>query len=78
MACHFDTGDLKTYKDGQRFVQSTEGKQIHINTVRQNLLQEGVRTYTQPKKPKLIQDQKAGWMQFAKDHIHWTADDWMK
>lgn len=47
MARKFNIGDLKTYKNGQRFVQSTEGKQIHVNTVRLNLIQEGFRTYTQ-------------------------------
>jgi transposase len=36
LAHHYDIGDLKTYKDGQRFVQSAVGKQIHISTVRQN------------------------------------------
>jgi transposase len=79
LARHFDSGDLKTYKDGQRFVQLTVGKQIHINTVRRILLQEGVRTYSQEsKKPNLTADQIARRLRFAKDHIHWTVDDWKK
>jgi transposase len=66
LAHHYDIGDLKRYKDGQRFVQSAVGKQIHISTVRQNLLQEGVRTSSQPKKPNLTRDQRARRLEFAK------------
>lgn len=78
MGRHFDNADLKSYKDGQRFIQSTDGKHIHITTIRQNLLQEGFRTYTQPKKPNLTTDQKAQRLQFAKNYIHWTVNDWKK
>ena len=78
LAHHYEIGDLKTYKDGQRFVQSTEGKTIHISTIRQNLIQEGVKTYSQPRKPNLTRDQRARRLKFAKDHIHWTVDDWKK
>lgn len=75
---HYNVGDLKTYKDDQRFVESTEGKQIHLATVRQNLLQEGFKTYSQLKKQKLNWDQIARKLQFAKDYIHWTVDDWKR
>jgi hypothetical protein len=78
MARQFDIGELKTYKDGQRFVQSTNGKHVDVSTVRQNLSTEGMKTYSRPKKPNLTNDQIARRLQFAKDHISWTIDDWKR
>jgi transposase len=78
MARNYDAGLLKTYKDGQRFVQAAQGKQIHINTIRDNLLRMGIRTYSQPKKPKLSLAHKAQRLEFAKKHIHWTVEDWKR
>src|ERR1700743_1939485 len=75
---HYNAGDFKTYKEGQRFAQSSEGKQIHLTTVRQNLLQQGVKKYTQSRKPNLNSDQIAKRLQFAKEHIHWTVDNWKR
>lgn len=51
-------------------------KQFHVNTVRRNLRRGDVRTYSQPKKPNLTGNQITQRLQFAKDHVHWTVDDW--
>jgi hypothetical protein len=53
LARHFIQGDLKLLKDGQRFVESTEGGHVHLTTVQKNLLQEGIMAYSAPDKPKL-------------------------
>lgn len=70
------TGNLETLKDGQQFIQSTEGVHVAAQTVRNHLMSEGLATYVKHKRPNLTEDQKAIRYQFAKDHLCWTLEDW--
>jgi hypothetical protein len=71
-----DSGKLLTLKDGQRLVLSTQGVQVHVQSILNYLKQESVKAYVQPKKPDLTKDQVAARYQFAKDHLAWTIEDW--
>jgi transposase len=74
----FKTGQMNTLRDGQRFIQEVDGVQVHVQTVRRNLREKGVKAYVQQKRPDIkpnhIQDRLA----FAREHINWTVDDWKR
>lgn len=78
LARHFKTGQLKVLIDGQRFIQATDGRQVHVETVRLNLLHESVRAYIQQKRTNLKPNHKRDRLKFAREHIHWTVDDWKR
>lgn len=76
VAREYNAGRITTPLEGQRLIQSIEGVHVHARTVDKYLAMEGLKTYVQRKKPMLTKDQKAARYQFAKDHLHWTIDDW--
>ncbi|KAF8924312.1 hypothetical protein BGZ47_004113, partial [Haplosporangium gracile] len=76
LARHFIQGNLKSLKDGQRSVKSTEGEHVHLTTVEKNLRQEEIRAYSAPDKPKLTQEKTAKRLRFTKEHKNWAAEDW--
>jgi transposase len=76
LARQMDTGKLLTLKDGQRFVQATQGCQVHVQSIHNYLREQQVKAYVQQKKPGLTKDQVAARYQFAKDHLSWTVEDW--
>ncbi|KAF9125484.1 hypothetical protein BGX30_000442, partial [Mortierella sp. GBA39] len=51
LAREFKTGQLTTLHEGQQFVQAMDGVQVHVETVRKNLQQKGIRVYVQQRKP---------------------------
>lgn len=71
-----DTGQLLTLREGQRFVQATDGIQIHVETVRNYVNHGGLNSYIQRKRLYLTKIQKKARVQFAKEHLHWTVEDW--
>jgi len=72
----FNTGKVLTLRQGQQLVQSSEGKHVHVESVRNYLKQQGLRAYIRPKKPDLTADHIAARYKFAKEHLNWTVDDW--
>jgi len=76
LARHFIQGDLTSLKDGQRFVESTEGEHVHLTAVQKNLHQEGIRAYSAPDKPNLTREQITKRLRFAEAHHHWRVEDW--
>ncbi|KAF9994912.1 hypothetical protein BGZ80_007658, partial [Entomortierella chlamydospora] len=76
LARKFTTGELQTLKDGQAFVQSVEAVHVGERSIRNYLNIEGLKTYLKQKKPGLTDKQKKIRYQFAKNHLHWTIDDW--
>jgi transposase len=76
LARQFDTGKILTLRDGQRLVKSTEGVQVHIDSIRNYLRQEGLKAYVQQKKPLLTREQIAARKDFAERHLKWTVEDW--
>ena len=78
LARQFKEGELKTLRDGQRFLQTTVGVQVGVETIRRNLKQEGIRAYVQQKRTNLKPEHVQERYQFAKDHIDWTVDDWKR
>lgn len=72
----FHTGKLLTLHQGQQFVRSMDGVQIHVKSLRNILNQEGLKAYVQRSKSDLTKDQIAARYKFAKDHLKWTVDDW--
>ena len=78
LARQFNTGQLQTLQDGQRLVHSTDGQQVHPRTVLRNLQRQGVRAYVERPKPDLTPNHRRDRYKFAKDHSHWTLDDWKR
>jgi transposase len=78
MARQFNSGVLKSLRDGQLMVQSADGGLVHTRTVQRLLKKEGVKAYVQQKKPCLTLNHNADRLQFAKAHLHWTVEQWSK
>jgi len=75
---HLNTGCLKSLRDAQRFVQATDGVQVHVETLRRNLRQRGIKAYVQQRRPDLKPNHVQERYAFAKKHLHWTAKDWKR
>jgi transposase len=78
LARQFKTGQMTTPKDGQRFIQATDGVQVHVQTVRRNLREKGIKPYVQQKRPDLKANHVQERLAFAREHIDWTVDDWKR
>ncbi len=78
LARQFNIGRLRTLHDGQRFIQATDGVQVHVQTVRRNLRVEGIRAFVQRKRPDLKPNHVQDRLAFAQAHITWTVDDWKR
>lgn len=69
----FDTGEIKHLDDAQQYVQEVEKVHVHTRTVRNYL---DMKAYVVRKQLKLSKDHKKARYQFAKDHLHWTVEQW--
>jgi transposase len=76
LARQYSCGNLLTPRDGQQLIQSTQGVLVHAQSIRNYLRQEGLRAYVQPKKPDLTEDQIQKRYNFARDHLHWSVEQW--
>lgn len=69
----YDTGDIKRHDIAQRLVQDVEKVRVHTRTIRNYL---DMKAYVVRKQLELSKDDKKARYQFAKDHLHWTVDQW--
>ena len=68
-------GTLRSIHEAQQYIESVDGCHVHGETAWRYLRQEGLKAYVQPRKPGLTKDQMKARRKFAKEHMHWTADD---
>jgi len=61
-----------------RDISSTLNLNVHPNTLRKELVAFGLGHRKQRKRPYLSQKQKKTRLRFAKEHIHWTMEDWRR
>jgi transposase len=78
LARQFKTGMMSISRDGQRYIQETDGVQVHLQTVRRNLRESGLKAYVQQKRPDLRPNHVQDRLAFAREHINWTVDDWKR
>ena len=76
LARHFSCGKLESLRQGQQLVQLIHGVQVHRETIRNYLNQEGYKVYVKHKKRDLTRDQKLARFNFARDHLNWTIEQW--
>lgn len=76
LARKFDSGKITSLREGQQLIQSLNGVQVHIKSVWNYISKEGLKGYVQQKKPDLSEKHMHARLQFAKDHVHWTVDEW--
>jgi transposase len=69
----FDIGAFKDLKEGQRLVQEAEGVHVHTRTIRTYL---DMKAYVKRKGPLLSKSDKKARYKFAKNHLHWTVEQW--
>jgi len=76
VAREFDMGRINTLQQGKRLIKAVEGVTVQRSTVDNYLKKEGLKTYVQYKKRGLTKDQKSTRYNFARNHLHWTINDW--
>jgi len=76
LAREFDTGQLETIEEGQEFVESNDKVQVHGKTIKRYLASENVKAYVKQKRPEVTDDQRKARLKFAREHLHWTVQDW--
>ena len=76
LARQFNTGELKSIEEGQRYIKSVEGDHVHATTIKRNLKKKEVRAYVRQKKPKISPSNRAERYDFARRHLHWTEVQW--
>lgn len=76
LAQKFDTGQIKTLKEGQNIIKSIDGKNVHVESVRNYLKSEDLKAYVNQKKPDLTAKQIKKRYEFAKIYKNWTVEDW--
>ena len=61
----------------QEWRQST-GVEVSTSTIRKRLLRSGLRGCKAKKKPKVSEKQKKARIAWAKEHLNWTSEDWIR
>ncbi|CAI7816216.1 unnamed protein product [Closterium sp. NIES-54] len=72
------SGESKTAEAAAGMISSTHGICVTGATVRNTLKRHRVRAIEKPSKPRLSVKNVKDRMQWAKDHQHWTIDDWKR
>ncbi|CAI7835425.1 unnamed protein product [Closterium sp. NIES-54] len=72
------SGESKTAEAAAGMISSTHGISVTGATVRNTLKRHRVRAIEKPSKPRLSAKNVKDRMQWAKDHQHWTIDDWKR
>ncbi|CAI7766389.1 unnamed protein product [Closterium sp. NIES-54] len=72
------SGESKTAEAAAGMISSTHGISVTGATVRNTLKRHRVRAIEKASKPRLSAKNVKDRMQWAKDHQHWTIDDWKR
>ncbi|CAI7771350.1 unnamed protein product, partial [Closterium sp. NIES-54] len=72
------SGESKTAEAAAGMISSTHGISVTGATVQNTLKRHRVRAIEKPSKPRLSAKNVKDRMQWAKDHQHWTIDDWKR
>jgi transposase len=76
LARKFDTGELRTLRDGQHYIESVEGRHVHVESVRNYVEEEGLRSYMRQDRPALTRLQKKARFAFAERWRHKDVEWW--
>lgn len=76
LARNFELGRLGTLQEGQRFIESIERVHVDKRSIKRYLDSEGIKKYLKQRMPDLTQDHMLARLKFAKEHLHWTLEDW--
>ncbi len=73
-----ELGDCDTATDVQRQMEKLKMKTVHLTTICRILRRHGLVLRRKKKKPALTKKHMKTRLQFSRDHLHWTVDDWSK
>ncbi|KAF9991482.1 hypothetical protein BGZ80_009093, partial [Entomortierella chlamydospora] len=76
LASQMAMGKIIKLKDAQEYVQGMGEGPVTKRTIKNYLHAMGVKTKRKPEAPMLTESQVAARLKFAKDHIHWSVDQW--
>ncbi|KAG1328483.1 hypothetical protein G6F63_011844 [Rhizopus arrhizus] len=75
---HAITADgLENAVQAQQSLEQNMGKSISVDTVRRALKNAGLVSFVKPKKPLINERNRMRRLQWARQHIDWTVNDWM-
>ncbi|EIE89009.1 hypothetical protein RO3G_13720 [Rhizopus delemar RA 99-880] len=68
---------LENAVQAQQSLEQNLGKSVSVNTVRRALRDAGLVSFVRPKKPLINERNRKKRLQWARQHIDWTVNDWM-
>jgi len=68
---------LENAVQAQQSLEQSLGKSVSVDTVRRALKDAGLVSFVKPKKPLINERNRKRRLQWARQHIHWTVNDWM-
>lgn len=76
MVAKYNTGKLKSLKDGHHFLESVGEGPVCNRTIKRYLEKEGCSAHIKQKAPALSVEQQMNRMKWAEKHIKWGIDEW--
>ncbi|KAG0897627.1 hypothetical protein G6F33_013416 [Rhizopus arrhizus] len=68
---------LENAVQAQQSLEQSLGKSVSVDTVRRALKDAGLVSFVKPKKPLINERNRKRRLQWARQHIDWTVNDWM-
>ncbi|KAG1536131.1 hypothetical protein G6F49_013039 [Rhizopus delemar] len=68
---------LENAVQAQQSLEQNLGKSVSVDTVRRALRDAGLVSFVRPKKPLINERNRKRRLQWARQHIDWTVNDWM-
>ncbi|KAG0754682.1 hypothetical protein G6F61_013138 [Rhizopus arrhizus] len=68
---------LENAVQAQQSLEQNMGKSVSVDTVRRALKNAGLVSFVKPKKPLINERNRMRRLQWARQHIDWTVNDWM-
>ncbi|KAG1044621.1 hypothetical protein G6F43_011430 [Rhizopus delemar] len=69
--------DLENAVQAQQSLEQNLGKSVSVDTVRRALRDAGLVSFVRPKKPLINERNRKRRLQWDRQHIDWTVNDWM-